>query len=300
MKLVCIVGPTSSGKTDIAVAVARSVGGEVLSADSRQVYRGLDLGSGKATKEEMRGVPHHMLDVADPKESYTAADFVRDGSNALQAIRSRGTVPIIAGGTGFYIDALLKRVSLANVPPDASLREELGKKTLKELQKILETDDPERYATIDVNNPRRLVRAIEIASANTEDRPLCNTEVGPLCDVVWIGLAVPSNELREKIRVRLKERLARGMLEEAKRLHEEGVSYERMEALGLEYRYMARHLSGTLTYEEMSDELFREIVKYAKRQMTWFKKNEHITWFSPTDVEKIIQHARAFIQTKAG
>lgn len=297
-KVIVIVGTTSSGKTALAVAVARSIGGEVLSADSRQVYRGLDLGSGKVTKEEMQGVPHHMLDVADPGETYTAADFARAGTVALQNIVSRGAIPIIAGGTGFYIDVLLGRVSPANVPPDVKLREALEAKDTDALGALLEAADPERATTVDRANRRRLIRALEIALTHTEDRPLYGnvTEDRPLYQVLWIGLAVEKEELKKKIGERLDARFASGMLEEAQKLHEGGLSYERMEELGLEYRHMARHLAGVLSYDEMVRELLKEIRQYAKRQTTWFKKNKNILWFSPNEREKILEAIGAFIQ----
>ncbi len=292
-KVICIVGPTASGKSALGVLVARAVEGEVISADSRQVYRGLDIGSGKITHSEMGGVPHHLLDVADPKNVFTASDFAREGSSTVHTILSRKHIPIVVGGTGFYIDALLGGVSLPEVPPNEALRLELEKKTLDELQNLLKEKDPERFLTIDIKNPRRLVRAIEIAEALGKNPP--PAPESPY-NILWIGLALPTNELMGRIRTRLQERINAGMIDEAKRLHDEGLSFERMEHLGLEYRYLARFLTGKLTREQMAVELEKEIVQYAKRQMTWFKKNKNIQWFHPRELETIVKTCREFVK----
>lgn len=276
-QIIAIVGPTASGKTGWAIQLAHSLGGEVISADSRQVYRGLDLGTGKVSAEEMQGIPHHLIDVADPRLQFNASDFVRLGRVAIADIMSRGKVPIIAGGTGMYIDALLGRIQLAAVEPNEALRAELESLNTDELHSRLVTLNPARATTVDAKNPRRLVRAIEIASAHNH-LIYQMAEAGPRYDVQWIGINPSRDKLKEKIRNRLRERLQAGMLDEARRLHREGVTYERMEALGLEYRYMARHLQGLITYDEMVASLESEIVKYAKRQMTWFKKNPCVQW----------------------
>jgi len=291
-KIVCIVGPTAVGKTALSIALAKAMSGEIISADSRQVYKGLDIGSGKVTLEEMEGVPHHLLDVADPKEVFSASNFVELGRKAIAQIAARGHVPIIAGGTGFYIDALVGKISPAGVPPNEALRAELEKLTLEELQKKLAALDPRRFETIEQKNPRRLVRAIEIATALGEV-PQATTDL--LYDVLWLGITIPLPNLIERIETRLLARLNEGMLAEAKHLHQEGLSYERMEELGLEYRYMARHLSGEISYEEMVEQLKGEIIKYAKRQMTWFKANKDIQWVAPTDINQVITLSKTFL-----
>lgn len=292
--VICIVGPTASGKSTLGVLVAQTVHGEVISGDSRQVYRGLDIGSGKITPEEMRGVPHHLLDVADPKSVFTASDFAHEGGDALRAILAQNHTPVIVGGTGFYIDALVGGISLPKVPPNEALRHELEKKTLEELQANLKEVDPDRFLTVDTKNPRRLIRALEIAHALGKNPP--PAPVSPY-NILWIGLALSTDELTERIHARLKERINAGMIDEAKRLHNEGLSFERMEQLGLEYRYLARFLSGQLTKEQMMEELEKEIVQYAKRQMTWFKKNKDIQWFHPSEQEKILALSLHFTKT---
>ncbi len=286
-KIICIVGPTAVGKTSLSIHIAKKIKGEVISADSRQVYTGLDIGTGKVTSEEAQGIPHHLIDVADPRAVFSASDYVKKGTEAIANIYSRGAVPLIVGGTGFYIDALLGKVGLAEVPPNPALRARLEKEPLAELQRTLQEKDPERFETIDTQNPRRLVRALEIVDALGKTPPPLNTS--PYA-VLWIGLRLPQEALYEKIHRRLIERFENEqMLDEARSLHEKGLSYERMEELGLEYRFMARHLQGLLSYADMVLELEKEIIAYAKRQMTWFNKNKEIQWFTPDEKKKITE-----------
>jgi tRNA dimethylallyltransferase len=259
----------------LSITLAKQHDGEIVSADSRQVYRGLDLGTGKVTQEEMQGIPHHLLDVADPHDTYTAADFVRDGRAAIASILSRGKLPIIVGGTFFYMDALLGRVVAPEVPPDPTLRAELEKLTLSELFSRLEVADPRRAHEIDPHNPHRLIRALEIAAALGTVPPLTSHE---LYDARIIGIKIDTKTLHKNIHDRLIARLDAGMVEEVKRLHENGLSYERMEDLGLEYRYITRYLKGELPYEEMVATLETKIRQFAKRQMTWLKRDPSIEW----------------------
>lgn len=274
-KVVVIVGPTASGKTSLSIRYAKEHNGEVISADSRQVYRGLDLGTGKVTQEEMQGIPHHLLDVADPRNTYTVADFVRDGRVAISGILSRGKLPIIAGGTFFYIDALLGRVIAPEVPPNADLRSTLEKLSPLELFQKLKILDPERAQTIDPHNPRRLERAIEIATAlgKVPNLPACE-----LYEVHTLGISLKKEVLHQNIHNRLIARLDAGMVDEVKNLHKNGLSYERMESLGLEYRYIAQYLQGILSYDEMVKILEIRIRQFAKRQMTWLKRDKTIEW----------------------
>ena len=292
-KVIVIVGPTAVGKTTLSVQLAKEVDGEIVSADSRQVYQGLDIGSGKVTPEEKDGVPHHLLDVADPREVFSAANFVAQGRKAIDEIFERRNVPIIVGGTGFYIDALIGRIALANVPLNEELRSLLRNKNLEELQEVLEKLDPNALEKIDAENPVRLIRAIEIATALGKFE---HKESESLYDALWIGLRLPLPELKERIKKRLLERLNDGMLEEAKTLHKRGLSFERMNELGLEYRYMAKHLSGEIDHEEMVEQLEIKIGQYAKRQMTWFKRNEDINWLSPEDNGNAITLAKEFLK----
>lgn len=290
-KILVIVGPTASGKSDLAVLLAKQFDGEVLSADSRQVYRGMNIGTGKVTKHEMGGVPHHLLDVASPKKIYTASDFKEDGKQALEEIIQRKKLPIVCGGTGFYIAALIDDLLLPDVPPDLTLRKQLEKKTAAELFAVLKKLDSARAKSIDAKNPRRLVRAIEIARALGKVPTLKRKEH---YDPLVIGIAVPQELLRERIHIRLKKRMRMGMVAEAKRLHESGLSWRRMEALGLEYRYLARYLQKKLTRTTMLVELEKEIYQYAKRQMTWFNKDKRVHWI-PRDEDEAVRLVKQFL-----
>ncbi len=268
-KIVVVCGPTATGKSDKAVEIALERNGEIISADSRQVYKNLDLGTGKITTEEMKGVPHYMFDVADGMHIFSVEEFREQGKKAIELILKKGKLPIICGGTGFYIDALIYDINFPKVEPNESLRKELEKYSLLELQNKLLELDPERYQTIDIKNPIRLIRAIEIAQ---EIGKVPLLERNSLYDIEWVYLDFPDEILQERIYKRLLARLKLGMLEEAKQLHTEGLSFERMKQLGLEYRYQAMHLLGEISYEEMIEQLYIKIWQFTKRQRTWFKK----------------------------
>lgn len=274
-KVIAIVGPTSSGKSTLGIYLAQKLGGEVISADSRQVYRGLNIGTGKVTKREMAGVPHHVLDVASTARIYTASDFVHDATVSVRDIVQKEKIPVIVGGTGFYVDTLLGRMSIPEVPPNPKLRVQLEKKTPRQLFLMLKKKDPRRAKTIDPKNKRRLVRALEIAHAlGKSPEPITSTPY----DTLWLGIKPSDAVLQKKIHERLLARLKQGMVAEAKQLHKRGLSYKRMDSLGLEYRFLARFLRGDITPEVFVVELERAIVQYAKRQFVWFKRNKDIHW----------------------
>lgn len=291
-KIVVIVGPTASGKSDLAVILAKQFHGEVVSADSRQVYKGLDVGSGKVTKKETRGVPHHMLDVASPKRAYTVAQFKRDGDKAVKQILKRGHVPIICGGTGFYVDALAYDMQFPDVRPNFALRKKLEKKSTDELFTELLKLDPRRAEMIDKHNPVRLIRAIEIATVYGTVAPLVTSSRYDIC---WIGISVDQTKLKERIALRITKRMRQGMVKEFINLHAGGLSLRRMEMLGLEYRYGARLITRSISKQEFVEQLLSEIVKYAKRQMTWFKKNTAIRWVPAGDSVTPIEHVAKFL-----
>ncbi len=293
-KLIVVLGPTASGKSDLAVEIARQLNGEVVSADSRQVYRGLDIGSGKITKREMRGVPHHLLDVANPKRQFSVVQYRRLALQAITDITKRGNVPILCGGTGFYIQSIISGIVIPEVPPDKELRKKLTLKSADELFIMLKKLDPRRAGDIDAKNSVRLVRAIEIARTLGSVPPV-KVETS-LFDVLQIGITIDRNTLREKISTRLTKRMKKGMLAEGRRLHTEGLSWKRMRALGLEYRAMADILTGTITRAEMVERVIAESCQYAKRQMTWFKRDKTIKWFSLTEQAKILRNAKNFLK----
>lgn len=289
-KIIAVVGPTSSGKTSLSIAIAKEFNGEVISADSRQVYCGLDIGTGKVTKEEMEGVPHHLLDIVDPIEVYTAANFERDAVVAILDIQNRGRLPIVAGGSTFYIDILRGKQQSAPVPPNEVFRAELENLSKAELFEKLKQSDRRRAEAIDPDNRRRLERALEIIDAlGVVPEP---TEAESPYDWYMIGVDVPKEKLHQNIHTRLLARIEAGMIEEAERLHTEGVSYERMDNLGLEYRYLAKHLQGELSKDEMIEQIELKNRQYAKRQMTWLKRDKSIEWFQPENrllIEKRIE-----------
>lgn len=291
-KIVVIVGPTASGKTSLSIELALKFNGEIISADSRQVYRGLDLGSGKVTPSEMSGVPHHLLDVANPAEVYTVADYVRDGRRAVSDIHRRGLTPIIVGGTFLYIDALVGKVSMPEVPPNEGLRTKLEAISNDVLFEMLEDEDPERALTIDKDNKRRLIRALEIIDAIGV---VPSTKSEELYDTLTIGIEISKEELKKNIHDRLTKRIEQGMIEEVRNLYAHGLSYERMEELGLEYRYIAEFLQGKIPEEEMFSQIEIKSLQYAKRQMTWLKRDKEILWISPEETKKIENTVAAFI-----
>jgi len=283
-KLIVLVGATASGKSALAVELAKRFNGEIISADSRQVYRGLDIGTGKITRKEMRGVVHHLLDVESPKKIFTAQDFVEQAGEKAEEISSRGNIPIVCGGSGFYIDALVGRVPIPNVAPNPELRAKLDTQTLAELFSYLGRLDPRRASAIDKYNKRRIIRSIEIARALGRS-PLNHQR--HKYDVLWIGLAAVPEQQRARINARLRERLKQGMLAEAKLLHKDGLSYKRMHELGLEYRSLARLLQHKINRKELEAELQLAIWHFARRQMTYWRRNHEIAWFDQSTQSRI-------------
>jgi len=286
-KILIIVGPNSSGKTSLSIKLAKKFKGEVISADSRQVYKGLDLGTGKVTKKEMQGIKHYLLDVVSPKSRFSAAQFVELGDKAIKKILKKGKLPIVCGGTGFYVDALLYGLP-QTVAPDWKLRQRLGRLSASALFKKLKKIDPARARTIDPHNKRRLIRALEIAQKTGAPVPPQSRILK--YDVLKIGVKRGKKELRERIHDRLLARMKQGMVKEVENLHKQGVSWQKLDDFGLEYRYIARYLKGDLTKEEMLTQLETAIWHYAKRQMTWFKRDKEIKWLNNEQkVQKIVK-----------
>ena len=292
-KILIILGPTASGKSALAVELAKRFGGEVISADSRQVYRGLDIATGKITKEEMQGIPHHLLDVAEPKDMFSASEYEALARQAIDDILARGKLPIICGGTGFYIDTVMNRISIPDVAPDMALRKALTAKSTPELMEMLQALDPVRAETIDQQNPIRLIRAIEIAKA-LGSVPVAAPKDPPY-DALWIGLSWPKEKLQERIHARVTDRLAAGMIGEARSLHDAGLSFGRMHELGLEYRFLAAYLRDEMTDEELAAAIEQGNMQYAKRQMAYWKRNPGIEWFDEAPQGAIIDRVTRFL-----
>lgn len=286
-KVIVICGQTSTGKSDFAVQLAKKISGEIISADSRQVYIGLDLGTGKITKNEMQGVPHHLLDVIKPNKVFNVSDYKKLADKKIKQIIKNKNVPIICGGTGFYIDAIINDSVLPEVAPNKKLRKELENKTASELFNILKKLDPTRAQNIDNNNPVRLIRAIEIASA-IGAVPIVKQDLTTY-KVMKIGLTLPDEILKERIHKRILKRIKQGMVKEVQALHANGLSWARMDDLGLEYRYISQYLQGRMTKSEMIDKLDTETWHYAKRQKTWFKRDKNTIWINPQNRKEVLE-----------
>jgi len=291
-KIIVVLGPTSTGKSDLAVYLAKKFKGEVISADSRQVYIGMDIGSGKITEKETQGIPHHLLDIVDPKKIYNVEKFKSDGKKIIINILSHGKLPIICGGTGFYIDALVFDEQFPNVEPNKKLRKKLASKSVQSLMKIIQKLDPVRAKALDPYNKVRIIRAIEIAKTLGKVPKLKRTK---RYETLWLGLTLDRENLRERIHTRLMKRVKAGMLKEILNLHEEGVSWKRLHDFGLEYRHVSLFLQKKLTRKDMLTKLENEIFQFSKRQMQWFKRNPEIKWFAPGENTKITKTVTDFL-----
>lgn len=283
--LISIVGPTATGKSDLAVSIAESFNGEIISADSRQVFKGLDIGSGKITPAEMHGIPHHLLDIEDVRNEYTVSHFAKDARSHIVDILNRNKLPIICGGTGFWVDTVTRGLEIPEVPPNNALRAQLSLKTNDELFNELRSKDPRRAQEIDRHNPYRLIRALEIIEA-LGAVPAKTYKETPF-QLLTIGISAPKEVIDARIAKRLDMRLEAGMIEEIKGLLDSGVPPERLIALGLEYRHVTLFLQGKYANKEsMREALYFDIVHFAKRQMTWFKRHKDIRWITIGEYEK--------------
>lgn len=274
-QLITILGPTASGKTTLAVRLAERTGGEIISADSRQVYRGMDIGTGKDLSE-YGNVPYHLIDICDAGSKYNLFQYQEDFRRAFDNIVARGVQPILCGGTGLYIESVLKGYELSPVPQNPALREHLAGKTLAELTEMLidlkRQTGSAMHNTTDVDTPQRAIRAIEIESYNI-DNPLPKRASAPVESLI-IGVDIDREERRRRISSRLRARLDAGMADEIRRILDSGVPAENLIYYGLEYKYVTEYCIGALTYDEMFSRLEIAIHQFAKRQMTWFRGME--------------------------
>lgn len=286
-KMITILGPTASGKTTLAAHLAAKTGAEIISADSRQVYRSMDIGTGKDLADYVvdgKKIPYHLIDICEPGTKYNLFRYQEDFLNAYEDIRNRGVKPILCGGTGLYIEAVLKGYSLSPVPQNAELRERLAGKSLEELTAMLVELKKKTGSTMhnrsDVDTAQRAIRAIEIEKHNLNN-PMPERECPPI-DSLIIGVDIDRDERRRKITNRLKARLEDGMVEEIQGLLRRGIPAEDLIYYGLEYKFVTEYVTGKLTYDEMFRQLEIAIHQFAKRQMTWFRGMErrgfHIHW----------------------
>lgn len=305
---IVLLGPTASGKTSLAVRLAYNFNLEIISADSRQVYKGLDLGSGKDLDEynySGKNIPYHLIDVTDLNSEYNVFDFTKDFYRAFKNITGRNIIPLIAGGTGMYLDAVIRKYELVEVPENPEFHQNLLSKPLEELSKLLLSLKPDLHNKTDLEDKARVIKAIEIASYMQSDEYLKNKEEllkRPDIQPLILGTSLERPLLRKNIKKRLDERFSQGMIEEVENLHKQGFSYERMERLGLEYRFISEYLEGKITSkEELSEKLYTAICQFAKRQETWFRgmerKGVKINWLTKgnsqdlkfNEAEKIIK-----------
>lgn len=276
IKLIVILGPTASGKSNLAVALAKQFNGEVISADSRQIYKWLNLGTGKITKKEMKGVPHHLLDITCPRHHFSAARFQKIANLAIRQIAQKGKLPFLAGGSAFYIYAVADGWQFPKTKIDQKLRRELSKKTVAELFVLLQQIDPRRAQTIEKHNPRRIIRAIEIAKQLGSVPPRINI---PNFTCLFLGIKKTDKELKFLIKKRLQTRLALGMTNEVRRLlKNKKLTLKRCQELGLEYKWISKYITKEISYEEMFLRLNADIWRFSRHQMNWFNKDKRISW----------------------
>lgn len=318
-RIIAIVGANASGKSDLGILLARTSGGEILSADSRQVYRGLNLGTGKVqgitvtssgrtesalgrefflAPRESEGILHWLIDIVEPEQFFTVAEYQKLACGCIRDILNRGRLPILVGGTGLYVRAVVEGLHFPgtacrqNAPRPAgglngeSLRASLELKSPEELRAMLLACDPDAGSVVDLKNPRRMARALEVHLSTGEPLTVMRRKIPVFFDTLTIGIAIARDDLKDRIRARLTRRLDLGMVAEVEGLLTRGVTGERMESFGLEYRYIYRFLSGQLPYEEMVEQLFRAICRFAKRQFTWFRKYGDVHWISDWDEAK--------------
>lgn len=274
-RVIAVVGPTASGKTGFAIDLAKKLNGEIISADSRLVYKGFDIGTAKPSIEEREGIPHYMIDIVEPEFDYSAGLYVQEAERLIFEISKRGKIPIVAGGTGLYFRLLLENYDVPKVEPDYELREKLAKLSYSELLDMLSAKDPVRAKEIEINDKKKLIRAIEMAEYL--EKPLSEYKKEPVFDVEWIGLNYPRAELYERINKRVDMMIKDGLVEETEYLLKKHGRIKNL-VYTIGYQEIVQYLDNLLTLEEAKDKLKQNTRNYAKRQLTWFRKNPNIKW----------------------
>jgi len=291
--LIVVCGPTASGKTNLGVFLAGLFNGEIISADSRQVYRGMDIGTGKDLDEYRvndSSVPYHLIDIVDPQAIYTLYDYQKDFQAAYSAVKSRGHVPILVGGSGLYVESVLRGYRIAPVPENEKLREELSGKEKESLSKQLEETDPELFRKTDLKSKKRIIRALEIAFYKRDNPGFEEGDPVEKIDPLVICTRWDRELLRERIDSRLEQRLARGMVDEVERILKSGIDRKRFSLFGMEYGHIARYIDGDVSYGKMVEDLKHSIHQLAKRQETWFRGMERrgieVHWIKDADCKE--------------
>lgn len=289
--LIIILGPTAVGKTKLGAAIAYKLNGEIISADSRQVYRGMDIGTGKDLKDYIvngYSIPCHLIDIIDPSKEYNLFEFQKNFYYAFNKIKSSGKIPLLVGGTGLYIDSIIKNYDMPESIYDRNGYNDLEKFTTDELQNMLLSLKSDQHNTTDLIDKDRLIKAILIAKSGISKNNKKKTDIVPII----IGIREKREVVKERITKRLKERLNSGMVEEVKKLIDNGITYEKLNFFGLEYKYIGQYLSGALNYNDLYQKLNSAIHDFAKRQMTWFRKMERegtlINWIEGASVEQAV------------
>ncbi len=291
--MIVIVGPTASGKSSLAITLAKRFNGEIISADSRQVYRGLEIGSGAVTEKEMGNVPHHLIGFVNPKKVFTVAEYKRKARKEIKRIWKKNKIPILVGGTGLYIRAAVDGLVIPEVKPNLRLRKMLERKPISELSQILKKMDGRRWREIDKKNPRRLIRAIEIAAALGKVPEL---RMDPLkAGVLSLGISKNREDLRKAVRMRVRKMIRQGLIKETKKLIQAGVKEDKIREFGFEYSDTLDFITGKIgSKAELVESIVKNTLKYAKRQMTWFKREERIMWVK--DQGKAMREIKKFME----
>jgi tRNA dimethylallyltransferase len=294
--LIVVSGPTASGKSGLGITLALRFHGEIVSADSRQVYRGLDIGTAKVTPQEQALVPHHLLDVADVRDTFTVSQFQKQAIVAINDILARGKQPLLVGGSPHYIQAVVDNLSIPEVAPQPELRAALEQLPLPELLAQLEQLDPQSYAVIDRKNPRRVIRALEVTLASGKPFSEQRKTGESLYTSLLLSPSWPRDVLYRRIDSRVDARMQQGMVEEVRQLLAQGISPERLDALGLEYRYITRFLRGEFPSEQaMVERLKFAIHDFTRRQLSWFRKDARIIWIDGADEETAARQVEQFL-----
>lgn len=301
--LVVILGPTASGKTELAARLAWDLHGEIISADSRQVYRGMDIGTGKDLNQYIinaQKIPYHMIDVVDPESEFNLFEFQKGFYKIFSRIQNNSNLPILTGGTGLYLQAVLSGYEMPDATPDQELRKELDQKTIDELKAILFTFKPHLHNKTDLENKQRLIRVIEIERARNNKNS--KQDQRPAIDAAVFGISWERSILRQRITSRLEERLKQGMIEEVESLHAAGLSWSRLDSFGLEYRYVSQYLQNRFSFDEMKSKLNTAIHQFAKRQETWFRRMERngiaIKWIQTNEYELLKESVIKFFESR--